>query len=56
LKACEPKALRYRFLHVPARLTRRAPQRHLRFPTGRPWAEQIVATFTAIGTLTPLRT
>lgn len=32
LKACEPKALRYRFLHVPARLTHSARRRHLRFP------------------------
>ena len=32
LKACEPKALRYRFLHVPARLTHGARRRHLRFP------------------------
>ena len=56
LKACEPKALRYRFLHVPARLTHRARQRHLRFPATWPWAEQILATFTAIRTLTPLRT
>ena len=56
LKACEPKALRYRFLHVPARLTHRARRRHLRFPTTWPWVDQIVATFTAIRTLTPLRT
>jgi hypothetical protein len=56
LKACEPKALRYRFLHVPARLTHSARQRHLRFPRTWPWAQEIVATFTAIRTLNPLRT
>ena len=41
LKACEPKALRYRFLHVPARLTHNsaatnpvnmAHAHHLRLP------------------------
>jgi len=32
LKDCEPKALRYRFLHVPARLTRSARRRHLDSP------------------------
>ncbi len=30
LATCEPKALRYRFLHVPARLTRSARRRRLR--------------------------
>jgi len=56
LKACEPKALRYRFLNVPARLTHGARQRRLRFPRTWPWAYEIVAAFTAIRTLTPLRT
>ena len=58
LKACEPKALRYRFLHVPARLTHGARRRHLRFPRTWPWAHEIIATFTAIRALTaiPART
>ena len=56
LKACDPKALRYRFLHVPARLTHGARRRQLRFPAPWPWATDIVATFTAIRALTPLRT
>lgn len=56
LKACEPKALRYQFLNVPARLTHGARQRRLRFPRTWPWAYEIVAAFTAIRTLTPLRT
>jgi hypothetical protein len=58
LKACEPKALRYRFLHVPARLTRGARRRHLRFPRTWPWAHEIAATFAAIRALTtiPART
>jgi len=32
VKACEPKALRYRVLHVPARLARGARRRRLRLP------------------------
>ena len=56
LNACEPKALRYRFLTVPARLTHGARRRHLRFPRTWPWAHEIVAAFIAIRTLTPLRT
>jgi hypothetical protein len=58
LKACEPKALRYRFLHVPARLTHGARRRHLRFPRTWPWAHEIAATFAAIRALTtiPART
>jgi len=55
LKACEPKALRYRFLHVPARLTHGSRRRHLRFPSSWPWASELVAVFTAIRALTPLR-
>ena len=56
LKACEPKALRYRFLHVPARLTHGARRRRLRFPATWPWATDVVASFKAVGALTPLRT
>jgi hypothetical protein len=56
LKACEPKALRYRFLHVPARLTHGARRRHLRFPKTWPWASELVTAFAAIRALTPLRT
>jgi hypothetical protein len=48
LKACEPKALRYRFLHVPARLTRGARRRHLRLPATWPWVKDAVATFTNV--------
>ncbi|WP_246170273.1 hypothetical protein [Pseudonocardia hierapolitana] len=32
LAACEPKAMRYRFLHVPARLTLGARRRRMRVP------------------------
>lgn len=53
LKTCEPKALRYRLLHVPARLTRGARRRRLRFPATWPWATAVAATFTSILNLTP---
>ncbi len=56
LNGCEPKALRYRLLHVPARLTHGARQRRLRFPTTWPWATDILTVFTAIRGLSPLRT
>ena len=48
LKTCEPKALRYRFLHLPARLTRSGRQRHLRLPESWPWTTAAVAAFTAV--------
>jgi hypothetical protein len=48
LKACEPKALRYRFLHVPARLTKGGRRRHLRLPETWPWVKDAVATFTTV--------
>jgi Transposase DDE domain group 1 len=48
LAGCEPKALRYRILHVPARLTRGARRRRLRLPATWPWASAIVAAFQRI--------
>lgn len=51
LAACEPKALRYRFLHVPARLTHSARRRHLRIPECWPWAAAIVAVFANIAAI-----
>ena len=48
LKTCEPKALRYRFLHVPARLTKGGRRRHLRLPATWPWVKDAVATFTNV--------
>lgn len=55
LKACEPKALRYRFLHIPARLTHGARRRHLRLPKTWPWVKAAVATFAAVLAI-PMRT
>jgi len=49
--ACEPKALRYRFLHVPARLTHSARRRRLRIPQSWPWAAAVVAVFTTIAAI-----
>lgn len=51
LADCEPKALRYRFLHVPARLIRGQRRRRLRIPTTWPWAAAIVAVFANIAAI-----
>ena len=48
LATAEPKALRYRLLHVPARLTRSGRRRHLRIPATWPWAEALATAFTRI--------
>jgi hypothetical protein len=53
LRSCEPKALRYRLLHVPARLTRGGRQRRLRIPRTWPWADSVITTFTNVMALTP---
>ncbi|MEJ7648199.1 MAG: IS1380 family transposase [Nakamurella sp.] len=51
LAGCEPKALRYRFLHVPARLAHTGRRRHLRIPDTWPWAAAIVAVFANIAAI-----
>ncbi len=48
LRSCEPKALRYRLLHVPARLTRGGRQRRLRLPATWPWADHLKTVFDAV--------
>lgn len=53
LADCEPKALRYRFLHVPARLTHGARRRRLQVPKTWPWAAAIVAVFANIAAIPP---
>ena len=53
LAACEPKALRYRFLHVPARLTHSARRRRIRLPQSWPWTAAIVAVFANIAAIPP---
>ncbi len=51
LATSEPKALRYRFLHVPARLTHGQRRRRLRIPRSWPWAAAIVAVFANIAAI-----
>jgi hypothetical protein len=43
-----PKTLRYRILHVPARLVRGQRKRRLKIPDSWPWAAAIVRAFTRI--------
>jgi len=51
LALCEPKALRYRFLHVAARLTRSGRRRKVKIPETWPWAVAIVAVFNKIAAI-----
>lgn len=51
LAKAEPKALRYRLLHVPARLTTGARRRRLRIPSNWPWAAAIVTAFAKIAAI-----
>ena len=51
LAGCEPKALRYRLLHAPARLVQTGRRRQLRIPDTWPWAAAIVATFANIAAI-----
>ena len=51
LATCEPKALRYRLLHVPARLTHGQRRRRLKIPETWPWAAAIVAVFANIAAI-----
>jgi hypothetical protein len=52
LAAAEPKTLRFRMLHVPARLTRSGRRRHLRLPRHWRWGDQIVEAFRRIMIIT----
>ena len=51
LAASEPKALHYRFLHVPARLAHSGRRRRLRIPKTWPWVTAIVAAFANIAAI-----
>ena len=51
LARAEPKLLRFRMLHVPARLTRGARRHRLRLPVTWPWADAICTAFTRINAL-----
>jgi|GEM_PF-6353692 len=48
LARCEPKALRYRLLHVAARLTRGQRRIHLRLAAHWPWSLDLAAAFAAL--------
>lgn len=51
LARAEPATLRYRLLHVPARLARHARHRWLRLPATWPWATALTQTFDRIRAL-----
>lgn len=51
IAACEPKRLRYRILHVAARITRHARRIILHLPTGWSWAADLVRAFARLRTL-----
>jgi hypothetical protein len=50
-RVCEPKRLRYRLLHVAARLTRHARQLTLHLPADWPWAGAIARAFKRLAAL-----
>jgi hypothetical protein len=51
LARCEPKRLRYRFLHVAGRLTRHARRLRLHLPRGWAWGEQLQQAFARLRAL-----
>ncbi len=51
LARCEPKRLRYRLLHVAARLTRHARRLRLHLPRDWPWREPILQAFARLRAL-----
>jgi len=53
LAKAEPKALRYRLLHVPGQLVHGARRRLLRLSKNWPWVEQLVAAFAGIASIPP---
>ncbi len=53
LAKAEPKTLRYRLLHVAARLAFSGRRAKLHLQSTWPWTEQLLAAFQKLGTLTP---
>ena len=51
LAKAEPKALRYKLLHVPARLTHGGRRRRLRLPKTWPWATAILTAFERVAAI-----
>jgi Transposase DDE domain group 1 len=57
LAKAEPKTLRYRLLHVAARITRGQRRLYLRLAEHWPWRHQLAAAFAGLAALPqPLRT
>ena len=48
----EPKRLRYRILHVAARITRHARRTRLHLPSGWPWRRELIGAWQQLGALT----
>lgn len=53
LATCEPKALRYRLFHVPARLVHGHRRRRLKIPRSWPWSAAIAAVFATVAAIPP---
>jgi hypothetical protein len=51
LARAEPKKLRYRLLHVPARIVRTGRRTWLRIADGWPWAEEVITAFARLASL-----
>ena len=51
LARCEPKRLRYRLLHVAARLTRSGRRHVLHLPRSWPWCEALIGAFARLRAL-----
>ena len=51
LATCEPKRLRYRLLHVAARIVSHARGITLRLPRGWPWADALIGAFARLSAL-----
>ena len=53
LARAEPKRLRYRLLHVAARIVRRARRVVLRLPALWPWADHLAHAYQRVAALSP---
>jgi hypothetical protein len=51
LASSEPEALRYQFLHAPARLVHGQRRRRLKIPDSWPWAAAVVVVFANIAAI-----
>jgi hypothetical protein len=51
LARCEPRTLRYRILHVAARVIRSARRVELRLPINWPWSRQLLCGYARVDAL-----